>query len=139
MQANELRIGNLVDTINRGGEVHLPNSGAVKILQIGVFNSEYLNPDEVPECTEWVKIPNTDLTPIPLTEEWLERLGFKFKEGDDGPNTWAQRAGDIFVTLSKYHGKFYYQRQVEYVHQLQNLYFALTGTELVVKNAVETS
>lgn len=69
------------------------------------------------------------VNPIPLTEEWLERLGFKstkagYKKGmirtySDGIRLWVRHSGG--------------QTMIHYVHQLQNLYYALTGEELTLK------
>ena len=69
--------------------------------------------------------------PIPLTEEWLLKFGLlKTKNSvlmggyeliyDDKNNMY-----NVFV----YHGIFC---TIKYVHQLQNLYFALTGEELKI-------
>ncbi len=67
------------------------------------------------------------LEPIPLTEEWLVKFGF---EGWD--------KGDYTMNLSN--ANFYklpiwqpLAKNIKHVHQLQNLYFALTGEELTIK------
>lgn len=79
------------------------------------------------------------LLPIPLAPEWLERMGFirdrngwyikgaKFSLTDQFFPCWLDRMlwpQDIpdFRRLS-----------IEHVHQLQNLYFALTGEEIKIK------
>lgn len=72
------------------------------------------------------------LNPIHLTPEWLERCGFK----DIGPY-WQYNGKPGFVLL-KENGVAYIgnpvRTYVKTVHQLQNLYFALTeGEELNVK------
>lgn len=51
------------------------------------------------------------LKPIPLTEEWLSRFGLNDNQ----------------------HTRITIPRNIKYVHQLQNLFFALTGEELVLK------
>ncbi len=84
--------------------------------------------------------------PIPITPEWLERLGFEKRESSTcteyhiGINdvthdwlfslTWLLRpelikAPDYPFYLNGRHTLFY-------VHQVQNLYYALTGTELAL-------
>jgi hypothetical protein len=69
---------------------------------------------------------------IPLTEEWLSKFGFKIwdrnKWSDLGMNIVLLENGDNFLFLAN-------QRHVNifYVHQLQNLYFVLTGEELTIK------
>ena len=68
--------------------------------------------------------------PIPLTEEWLLKFGFEKRY-----ETCFQYKNfilndkfimmDIDITI-----------QLKYVHQLQNLYHALTGEELTIKDEV---
>lgn len=79
--------------------------------------------------------------PIPLTEEWLQKFGFEKKKYPN-PRVWANRyvkdrfeLGHTFSGLIKNREHKYYHggRDIQYVHQLQNLYFALTGEELTVK------
>lgn len=73
-------------------------------------------------------------TPIPLTEEWLRKAGF-FKGKDDYFGTepiftqviCIYSHGENVFSLYRYNDAHVY---VEYVHQLQNLYHALTGEEL---------
>jgi hypothetical protein len=71
------------------------------------------------------------LEPIELTEEWLLKFGFeKVAENDF-----------ILGKYSLYYLLYYDGYRVseitpKYVHKLQNLYFALTGKELVVSDAV---
>lgn len=74
------------------------------------------------------------LQPIPLTEEWLLKAGFK-AIGIDG-NRWIlkYKINNPF-TIESYNYIFYSPIctwiEFKYVHELQNLYFALTGEELV--------
>jgi hypothetical protein len=127
MKANELRIGNYVyDTL---GKVN----------------------------TYIVKEPHNQVKPIPLTEEWL--LKFGFKKYPDIRDTFQQVYYDSYqleidrFTIisfsiqqnnknlikcnydrgyrSEDNKKNYY---IKYLHQLQNLYFALTGEELTFKS-----
>ena len=83
--------------------------------------------------------------PIPLTEEWLLKFDlnngfFPLLQNRDTSGTMKQLEiefngiGDISLwivddeaDLSLYHN---IEHQVKYVHQLQNLYFSLTGQEL---------
>ena len=66
--------------------------------------------------------------PIPLTEEWLVRLGFK-KLTQGGS---IYKVKDFHVQDFSQLGIYECNNHIEikYVHQLQNLYFALTGQEL---------
>lgn len=94
----------------------------------------------------WEIDEGEEVYPIPLTEEWLVKLGFIKEDGRDwffieyenkleGKNK-TYRLG--YNTASKYCGAYEVSsnsdlilRELQYVHQLQNLYFALTGTELI--------
>lgn len=80
--------------------------------------------------------------PIPLTEEWLLKLGMQehvipphwsgpkerrtFYRNDDAPVNLLIEDGVAYICFTKL-------CEVKYVHQLQNLYFALTGEELTLK------
>lgn len=77
---------------------------------------------------------------IPLTEEWLIKAGFEKEEVDAvGIATWNEwYLGGLQIdstgTEAGCENDFYYQttdRKVKFVHQLQNLYFALSGEELI--------
>lgn len=63
---------------------------------------------------------------IPITEEWL--LNFGFKKGVRG---WFKTYG-----RNQKFNLYMYRSLFNYVHHLQNIYFALTGEELVLSNAV---
>ena len=67
-----------------------------------------------------------NINPIKLTEEWLVNFGFKKDKIDS-----TYYKGDFEVFLTEYFKyKDSHLRKINYVHQLQNLYFALTGNEL---------
>jgi hypothetical protein len=72
--------------------------------------------------------------PIPLTEEWKLKFGFEKTEWDNF-NSFRLSIGNNDYTIVLYTdgncevGDII-TCKIEYVHQLQNLYFALTGEEL---------
>lgn len=73
--------------------------------------------------------------PIPLTEEWLLKMGFDEIDIEENKNNVR-----VFhlngIYCNTLYGVYYYShllKQIKHVHQLQNLYFALTGEELEVK------
>lgn len=75
--------------------------------------------------------------PIPLTEERLLELEvYKDKTGYYVFPQSAIRMTDDFRVFDNidYGGVIYIGEKLKYVHQLQNLYFALTGYELEIKN-----
>lgn len=108
INANELRIGNY--GLSGGQELMITAQGIV-----------YLQNGEM------------EFNPIPLTKEWLLKFGFD-KKFNKGKITVIPNG-----RLNYENGRTYFnswtimEKQPEYVHQLQNLYFALTGEELTVK------
>jgi len=70
--------------------------------------------------------------PIPLTEEWLKRFGFKVINALHDGTSVFQRADSKTLYLHNSGCWISGASHVscKYVHQLQNLYFALTGEEL---------
>lgn len=87
------------------------------------------------------------LNPVILTEEWLVKFGFKSSSDADyelGPvrymindKTFAYKCGiPSHVYASSCEDDPHYDIElphIKFVHQLQNLYFALTSEELTVK------
>lgn len=67
--------------------------------------------------------------PIPLTEEWLLKMGFV---------NFGKRWTHSNLSLDIIQGVGFYMQyvrlEINYVHTLQNLYFAITGEELTVNN-----
>lgn len=128
MKASELRIGNLIKGKSPEKKV-------------------YEEPVELNEYYFLLFLNNMmDVEPIPLTEEWLLKLGFKqcgyemlsWKHETllpsfdlDGIN-WADFDEPDYQFLNyKVADEIL---RIDYVHQLQNLYFALTGEELKPQN-----
>jgi hypothetical protein len=83
------------------------------------------------------------IEPIPLTEEWLLRLGFKKRvtighsvQYFIGINPVTQDWLFDIVWQDSQEFPFYRNGhfKIQHIHQLQNLYFALTGGELTIKN-----
>ena len=114
MKVEKLRVGNWVSLIC-GGHKNEPNDFQWDINHYEYFY-ERMN----------------EIKPIPLTEEWLIRFGFKVVIGlsfeFNGFET--RKDEDVWIVwkLSSY------LICIKYVHQLQNLYFALTGKELTISN-----
>jgi len=111
-------IGLMLDNLvyNRHGEVH-----AIRINDLHAFD----HPDMG---------GNYGLYGIPLTEEWLIKMGFEndnitFSRGSVWLAPTSTGRYDVFLA-GLYNGS---QTTLEYVHDLQNLYFALLGTELTIK------
>jgi len=120
MKANEIRIGNYVDCVNKRHNE--------KYIEIESVTCEKIN-------VEFREYSLSDCKPIPLTEDWLLKFGFM-----TNGNYWTNLVIDLdYITQEDY---FEYEiqfpfldwvkRDLKYVHQLQNLYFALTGEELTL-------
>lgn len=78
---------------------------------------------------------------IPLTEEWLVELGFtehgqgsrRFYDGKFEYYIYCDKIGrSHFYSFNYQSGESHYIAEIQYVHQLQNLYFALKGEELKI-------
>jgi hypothetical protein len=76
--------------------------------------------------------------PVKLTHLWALKLGFEFDMLFDVDPPIYYRPGSSFYlcskTLQPLNGGFpIAEYEIEYVHQLQNLHYVLTGEELAVK------
>jgi len=117
IKANELRIGNATD---KGIIVNLLESG----VHVGRGKCFTYN----------------EINPIPLTPEILEKAGF-VKDNTSQYGGYCIGVGEgeqIRIINDKNIGwhwpmNGYCRPKTTYLHQLQNLYFALTGEELIVK------
>jgi hypothetical protein len=129
MKASELRIGNWYD-------------------DNGLFKQ--VTPNTIEEV--WIA-ERTWCKPIPLTEEWLLKFGFNKIVYDSEETGYSVEYNlevnkDIFISYlddfscaifaseerrSKDFGVLPKWEAIRYAHQLQNLYFALIGEELKLK------
>lgn len=131
IKPNELRIGNLFYKIDRSNTVHLPITIPIKVLEINMFNVLACFADENPAMMKTIPaILMSDLSPIPITPEILEKCGFVSNPYQD-----RYEFGDIHVEYCGIRDICWINSHphIEYLHQLQNLYFALTGEELTFK------
>ncbi len=119
MEASELRIGNKVDLY-----------GSTATVQRADFKGIGIAVDKG--------------KPIPLTKEWILRLGFNKWKDRYCLEAWSPghpsqrfdidwKDGNVMMK-SRYQGEDdnLLMRHIKNVHELQNLYFALTGKELEV-------
>ncbi len=91
-----------------------------------------------PQYPESLIIPAKHCAGIPLTEEILLKAGAKdgsvsggYEIEIDDEHALALDAGELVIWCND---SFYnINTHKKYVHQLQNLYFALTGNELEIK------
>lgn len=134
MDIRELRIGNFVTWSD--------DNDILSVLTITGITS----PDTVWINWEWndgtkdsTDSGIDDINPIPITPEWLERLGFENLNGrytvgthkhpyDPDKISWDGKV--VRYEVMRYSSVIY---SVKYVHQIQNLFYALTGEELTTK------
>ncbi len=121
MKASELRIKNL---INHEGDV-------LEVIEIKMVSI-----DGNPKINGW---DEEEIEPIPLKQQWLLKFGFeRFPMSAPALAEWDEYVKDGFevfnygTSLQEYYFKAWDGKiiKLEYVHQLQNLYFSLTGKEL---------
>lgn len=121
MEAKKLKVGNIVK---------LPNDNWAKVFNVG-------NPDGSGDSVNGYDINLCE--PIKLTEDWLLKFGFEkpayswigekfhLSEWDEYPLNWC-------VAFNKNNAVIV--DKLKYVHELQNLFFAITGEELKLKTNV---
>ena len=128
MQSKNYRVGNIVQQPSRIGKISEIWQDAVRIE--GYSNGYDYNHTK----------------PIPLTEKWLNDFGFTKEVLNDDSGYYytlelnddkhcglsinsCDKNGFVEVTLFPYKDWFRYK----YVHELQNLFFVITGFELELK------
>jgi len=133
IQANELRVGNLV-TINETA-LHFDGAGKDETFCISEIKEEVVKFKGFHTSELY-----SGIEPIPLTEEWLLKFGFKKLQNPNNTPSLIWKIDWTFVFVqSIFDDLFYYfpkdgnRITLKSVHQLQNLYFALKRTELTIK------
>lgn len=142
IKATELRIGNKI-------KVFEDIVGVTDVCDDGTIGTTAYFDGQMGccGCTEDMAVG------IPLTEQWLERLGFV--DITEGYRATGQ-ASPVYRIASPVRGQdinlyqewdykngralgyflAHFEYVMQYVHQLQNLFFALTGEELTIKETV---
>jgi len=112
MKASELRLGNLI--YNKQGDIVYVNTNHLTLLSYGIED---------------------EFKPIPLTEEWVLKFGFENKLiGCKENQFWFN-----YLSIFRIHDDGFGfhavldSKRIRYVHELQNLYFAIKREELTFK------
>ena len=127
MKAEELKINSTYQSVKFNLPIALTAEDIAELVEMaeGADISHYI--DEM-------------LKPIPLTEEWLVDFGYGECVLAYGSCEYRHNILPIFtMTMGKNKGVFFAHGvmediRIESVHQLQNIYFALTGEEFRVMN-----
>lgn len=116
MKATELRIGNIVDLGNR----------IAKIIEIGYSSCVVVDLEKTQDTIEdYERVQG-----LILTDEWLLKFGFK-KIKTNNCTYWTLNNVDVWELNGGFANDL--DIPIQYIHQLQNLYFALTNEELTAK------
>ena len=144
LKADELRIGNFVfwnPKLSSGETSFRPFP--VEVTSILPDKIGYISPgiehrsepfeDDLLQ-TQTAQVPLEEFEPIPLTRDILEKAGFEIIDANDQYSNYKKESltigvmGDNSIRLKIGDREFI----CEWLHQLQNLYFDLTGDELEV-------
>lgn len=128
MKPTELRIGNILDFEGMYSIIKEIDSQGVSVF--------------INETKEDIWIDLSQSTPVPLTEEILLKCGFgKIQNIYQRHNQvlLEPTVNNSFIvkfwtiSISRAEPIYHNNLTIKYLHQLQNLYFALTGEELEIK------
>lgn len=159
-QITELRIGNLLYNSDKKiislSSIESQNPKYKKFITSRLEYFDYNDKSELSKITGVVSSLVTDFEPIPLTEEWLLKMGFDkdISNDDEKRDTysiqvsnctslyfdchkdWMRDNMDVEWYLSyewnNNHFKNEFWNKPKSVHEVQNLYFCLTGQELTI-------
>jgi len=120
MLKNELRIGNYV---------YDADNDAMQIAEIFKEGCSFIGSN--------IKNIHSSIKPIPLTEEWLLKFGFELIKGGIGWDSFVKNNVTIYKVPTSKGFLFGFRYSVDNytylrtVNAIQNLYYALTNTELI--------
>ena len=124
MEANELRIGNYITWTLKNKKESTPTK-----VDLVCTDGVCIKTD--------VSIPINEVNPIPLTEEWLIKNLSEYIDGSEHSQYGRFiPVGVLYIQFPRFELQTaagnYLGVTVKYVHQLQNLYFAICGEELTI-------
>jgi hypothetical protein len=143
MKANELRIGNYVTWKDEES-----NDAILTVTGIVLNDCVWVEWEWEDGEKDYTECDFDGLKPILITEDWLIKLGFVYHEpliyGKSGwylkiPNQdfpsyiFANNYLHIALFISSKFNNSFIDTNINYINQLQNLHFALTGEELTIK------
>lgn len=141
IKVNELRIGNLIMEAGEQSNVYMIDRGGISFYRI---NDIPVNKET--GCT--LNGGEDRFNPIPISPEWLKRCGFKWDNGYLKISLkYAKLRLGFYAGVSDKMSMFqtglpgegspvteigFGENHPDHLHQLQNLYYALTGEELSI-------
>lgn len=132
----ELRIGNYVD-IYYVSDITGAEKRIFKNAIVDTIDSKFIKHNGSSYAYK------ENIKPIPITEDWLIKFGFE-KKTINGSDTWLfndcifeiiKNKLSFSLSLADNTGEIVFEKEVSSVHQLQNIFFALTGEELKLKES----
>jgi len=125
MEIQDLRLGNLIRISPR------PNEEGVLFLA-EIHPLSIIGVMLIPRQGYHFRIKFNEMLPLNINEEWLFKFGFSGTAGND---VLTDKRNIFTIRPSTEDGTFLAgtdnsEKKVQFVHQLQNLYFEKTGEEL---------
>ena len=126
METSELRLGNWIELRYDSAPVRYIEVNGINVGS--VYNKTTLVPSVNPSINTMRDLYSRYLYPIRLTDEIIQKCGFEIR--NNGEKTYYNPLMELDhdFNLMNYESNI----RIRFVHQLQNLYFALTNQELEV-------
>lgn len=137
MKAEEVKKSDLLPQLRAGNLLYF--KGTEYVAKVKLINA----PNHF-DCTDEFGsfVPNGEYEPIPITEDWLLRMGFEKALWEKNYPLYFNRNKDnysnsisvsVHTDFSRVNVVNQSLRVLKYLHEFQNLYHALTGEELTIK------
>ncbi|MEJ6980435.1 hypothetical protein WG906_08230 [Pedobacter sp. P351] len=125
MDIKEFSLGNLIKISPRENE-----EGVIFLTDIQ--HASIIGEMLVPRRGYHFRIKFDEMLPLELSEKWLEFLGFNKSAGEN--EIWTDSKNFVRFKLSNFESGFLEDNKIavviDSIHQLQNVYFTLTGEDL---------
>jgi len=130
MDIQEFKLGNLIKISPRENEEGI-------LFLTDIQHSSVIGEMLVPRQGYHFRIKFDEILPLELKDEWLTFLGFNKSPTEN--DVWIDSKSFIQFKLSPNESGFMEDGKIavviDSIHQLQNIYFTLTGEELRVANS----
>lgn len=128
MEAKNLRIGNYITLTKSFKEFCESRNVETSLLRVTKIGYQEV------ELNRLIDVNVSTIEAIPLTIEWVLKFNFKYNDF-----TTLYEFDDIQIDVSELETVIFYRgvevvSTLKYVHELQNLFFTITGQELELKD-----